>query len=203
MKWIYCREPCRHHARELAIDQIGPDFALKFFAAPVANVFEQQQSQYDLGRRAGASPCPALLAEPAPGDLDVFQQTVIVERLIRMPHPGFPQIMHLFGDQPVGETDLRTASGDHEVFFLAAVRAGRFLAAHLLAVQRSEFAADLSKPRPGSVRRSGLIGTLGRNIERLVLLLGTIGEIQIRTMAARAVGVTGTLGLAARTGGRG
>jgi hypothetical protein len=34
--------------------------------------------------------------------------------------------MHLFGDQTIGEAELRTASGNHDVFFLEAVRAGRF-----------------------------------------------------------------------------
>jgi len=45
---------------EIAVHEIGPDFALQHLVAPVTDVFQQKESQDHIGRRAFASTSAAL-----------------------------------------------------------------------------------------------------------------------------------------------
>jgi len=45
---------------EIAVHEIGPDFALQRLVAPVTDVFQQKESQDHIGRRAFASTSAAL-----------------------------------------------------------------------------------------------------------------------------------------------
>jgi aminoglycoside phosphotransferase (APT) family kinase protein len=41
------------------------------------------------------------------------QQSIVFQRGIGVSHPGFPEILHRLGDEPIGEFSLQSASGDH------------------------------------------------------------------------------------------
>ena len=54
------RHPTKPHARELAIDQIGAHFPRQYTIAPVAYVFEHQQTEHNFGGSGKTSAGSAL-----------------------------------------------------------------------------------------------------------------------------------------------
>src|ERR1700722_2246815 len=57
--------------------------------------------------------------------LNDLQQLIVIQSLIGMPHPGFPQIGHLFADKAIGEAALQAAGGDHALLSLDSSRSIR------------------------------------------------------------------------------
>ena len=83
------------HPRERAIHQIGAHFSLQRVIAPVANVFQQQQTQHHFGRRLLAAPFAALRIALALRLINRLQQLLIFQQTVRQPHPRLPQILDI------------------------------------------------------------------------------------------------------------
>jgi hypothetical protein len=78
------------HARKLAIDQIGPDLALHHGKAPVADMFQQQHTQNDLGRNTKPSARPALRVPFDKTLINCVDQLIVFQNLVRLTHPWIP-----------------------------------------------------------------------------------------------------------------
>jgi hypothetical protein len=76
-------------------------------------VFENQQPQNHVGRRARPAARLALLATLAQSRLHDLYQRVVLHDLVRMTHPWLPQIGYLFADQSVTEALLPAPMGSH------------------------------------------------------------------------------------------
>jgi hypothetical protein len=100
-------------AREFAVHQVGAHFARQILKAPVAKVLQQQHAQDNLGGGARTPTGLALLTALSQFLLDDRQQGFVIQRLICVPHPGFPQIADRLGDQAIGKAALLPVSGDH------------------------------------------------------------------------------------------
>src|SRR3954454_22073000 len=130
--------------REFTVHQIGAHLPLEFYVAPLANMLEQQQPEDNLGGSPSATARLALFAELALSGLHDHQQTVVIECLIGMPHPWFPEICNMFGDEAVSKAELHTASRNHNVFLPAAVTFERCHSRRIC----SRFKPESSQPMP-------------------------------------------------------
>ena len=82
------------NARELAIDQVGAHFPRQHAIAPVAYMFEHQQTEHNFGG-SGKPSARAALGPSLQLDLmhDVHQLR-IVEQAVGVAHPVFPPALH-------------------------------------------------------------------------------------------------------------
>jgi hypothetical protein len=114
-------------AGEVAVDQIGAHFALEHLVAPVAHVFENEQAQDHVGRRAETAAAAAFRMSPPQRLVNQTDDGFIVEQPIGVVHPLLAQILHFVCDQPVAETALQPPPLDHGRFLRdgAAVSSGR------------------------------------------------------------------------------
>ncbi len=103
------------NAGGLAIHQIGPHLARQIRKAPVAKMLQQQRSREDFRGGGGTAARLPFLAALGQFPLNNQQQRLVLQCLVGMAHPGLLQITHRFGDEPVGETLLQAARGNHMV----------------------------------------------------------------------------------------
>src|SRR5207248_10437115 len=83
------------------------------YVAPVANMLENQQACYHLGREALPATTAALGTSLSQSLVDDGQEVFICQNLVGMPHPIFPQIVHLGGDQSIAEGQLFAPHPNH------------------------------------------------------------------------------------------
>src|SRR5580658_3295478 len=83
------------YSRKRAIHQIGPHFSLQRVIAPVANVFQQQQTQHHFGRSLLAASPAALRIPFALRLINRVQQLLIFQQTVHQPHPRLPQILDI------------------------------------------------------------------------------------------------------------
>jgi hypothetical protein len=101
-------DPC-----ELAIHEVGADFALEHRVAPVADVLENQQTDRNVNGRSLASTGAAVCPSQRQGCVGHVEQQRIVEHAVDVAHPVFPEIANLLGDEAVAEVELTTTQLDH------------------------------------------------------------------------------------------
>src|ERR1017187_3141641 len=82
------------NARELAIDQIGAHFPRQYAIAPVAYVFEQQQTEHNFGGSGKPTTGAALGPSLEQGLVNDVHQLGIVEQAVGVAHPVFPPAIH-------------------------------------------------------------------------------------------------------------
>ena len=108
--------------REVAVHQIGAHLALEHLVAPVADVLEDQQPQYHLGRRTSPAAATAL-GMPFRQSLVHGRDDVLVrEHRVGVLHPIFTKIADLLGDQSVAEAELRPPHLNHAASSAASMR---------------------------------------------------------------------------------
>jgi len=98
---------------EIAVHEIGPDFALQRLVAPVTDVFQQKESQDHIGRRAFASTSAALRVAARQGIVNRRDQLFVLQHAVRVFHPVFLQVGHLLGDEAVAKAKLLPACLNH------------------------------------------------------------------------------------------
>ncbi len=98
---------------ELAIHEVGADFALEHGIAPVAHVLEDQQPDHDVHRGALAATSAAVGPPRCQSCVGHVQQQRILEHAVDVAHPVFPEIAHLLGDEAVAEAELAPTQLDH------------------------------------------------------------------------------------------
>jgi hypothetical protein len=76
-------------------------------------VLEHQQTQHDLGWDATPATQAALRMLLGEGLVDHRHDLRVIERAISLAHPGFVQVGHLCGNQPVAKTTLRPPRLNH------------------------------------------------------------------------------------------
>jgi hypothetical protein len=121
----HCQAPTSHRlcighlagadAGEVAVHQIGAHLALQHAIAPVADVLEDQQAQYHLGRRAQPTATAALGMSPRQRFIHRSYDLFIRQHPVGGFHPTFAKIAHFFGDQPVAKAELSSAHLNHAV----------------------------------------------------------------------------------------
>src|ERR1035438_10322488 len=82
------------NARELAIDQIGAHFPRQYAIAPVAYVFEQQQTEHNCGGSGKPTTGAALGPSLEQGLVNDVHKLGIVEQAVGVAHPVFPPAIH-------------------------------------------------------------------------------------------------------------
>jgi len=119
-----CQAPAAHSlgvgrlagadAGERPVHEIGAHLALQHLIAPVANVLQNQQPQHHLGRRADPTTTAALGTPLGQRFVHRYGDVLVLQDLIDILHPDFPQILYLCGDQTIAEVPLRPSHLNHD-----------------------------------------------------------------------------------------
>jgi hypothetical protein len=115
---------------EVPVHQVGPHLALQHVIAPVAHVFEDQESQHCLGRHTAPAAATAVGMPLRQGFVYRRDDLFVGQHLVGVTHPVFMEIAHLTSNQSITEAELSAphlnhASSSHPWRQLLPVAAGR------------------------------------------------------------------------------
>ena len=102
-------------APEVAADDIGAHFAFEHGEAPIAAVFEKQQTQHDLGRRGGTAALARFGMAASERLPDDGEQLVVLEQTIGLAHPRLVEIKRIFGEEGFEQAELTVTRGCHSL----------------------------------------------------------------------------------------
>jgi len=92
--------------REVAVHQIGTHLALQHLIAPIAQVFQDQQSQHDLGGESRPAATTTVRMALRQGLMNRSDDCRIREDRVDMRHPCLTQILDPCRDQAISEAAL-------------------------------------------------------------------------------------------------
>jgi hypothetical protein len=110
---------------KVAVDEIGTDFALENFKAPVADVLENEQSQHHLRRRTTPPAAAALGMSLAECFVHRSDDGIVIQDPVRMLHPVLTQIGDFLRDPMIPELQLCPPHLNHGASSRGAARWGR------------------------------------------------------------------------------
>ncbi len=100
-------------AREVTIGKVGAHLALQGVVAPVAHMLQQPQPQHDLSRCLRATSRTALCVPVTLSVEYAIDQLFIVEEFVGFDHPGFPESLHILGQNAFPQGPLRLFASRH------------------------------------------------------------------------------------------
>ncbi len=101
------------HAGKVAVHQVGPHLAFQLLVTPVADMFEGQQPQHHVGRRAASAAATAVGMALPQCVVDDRDNLLIGQHFVGVFHPVFAKIAHFLRDQPIPETELPSPHLNH------------------------------------------------------------------------------------------